>query len=134
MAKSTESEASVINLIGNGTSITGDIQANGDMRIDGILNGSLKVKGKVVVGNTGQIDGEIVCQSADFSGIVKGNITVTDLLMIKSTAQVTGDLRIGKLAIEPGAHYSGNCVMQDSGARYTTPQAVNEEKVKEATS
>lgn len=134
MAKSNESEAPVINLIGNGTTIKGDIQANGDMRIDGILVGSLKAKGKVVVGNTGNVDGEIICQSADFSGIVKGNITVADLLIIKSTAQVSGDLRIGKLAIEPGAHYTGNCIMQDSGSRFSTPQPVNEEKVKQTAS
>lgn len=134
MAKSNEVESPVINLIGNGTMIKGDIQANGDMRIDGSLIGSVHAKGKVVIGTTGNVEGEISCASADFSGTVKAKITVSDLLIMKATAQVTGELKVGKLAIEPGAKYSGNCTMQDAGARIHQPtMIVNEEKIKQAT-
>jgi cytoskeletal protein CcmA (bactofilin family) len=134
MAKSNEAEAPVINLVGNGTVIKGDIRANGDMRIDGTLIGSVQAKGKVVIGTTGNVEGEISCQSADFSGTVKANITVIDLLIMKSTAQVTGELKVGKLAIEPGAKYSGNCSMHDAGPRSSHPPLVNEEKPKEPAS
>lgn len=135
MAKNSEVESPVINLIGNGTLIKGDIQANGDMRIDGTLLGSLRAKGKVVIGTTGNVEGEISCQSADFSGQVKANIVVTDLLIIKATAQVIGEIKVGKLAIEPGAKFSGNCQMQDNGSRMQPPMnPVNEEKIKQSAS
>jgi cytoskeletal protein CcmA (bactofilin family) len=132
MAKNNEAEAPVINLVGNGTVIKGDIRANGDMRIDGTVIGSVHAKGKVVIGTTGNVEGEISCQSADFSGTVKAKITVTDLLIMKATAQVTGELKVGKLAIEPGAKYSGNCSMHEGGPMTSPPSLVNEEKIQPA--
>lgn len=132
MAKTNETETPVINLIGNGTMIKGDIRANGDMRIDGTLMGSVQAKGKVVIGTTGHVEGEIVCQSADFSGTVKANISVAELLVMKSTANITGELKVGKLAVEPGAKFSGHCTMHDSTPK--SPAAIsNEEKSKQTT-
>lgn len=135
MSKNNEVDSPVINLVGNGTTIKGDIEANGDMRVDGTLVGSLRAKGKVVIGTTGHVEGEIVCQSADFSGIIKANITVAELLIIKSTAKVTGELKVGKLAIEPGAKFSGNCTMHEAGARMQPPTTlVHEEKINQPAS
>jgi len=112
MAKNNnETENLVINLIGTGTVINGDVKSNGDIRIDGTLIGSLDSKGKVVVGPTGNIDGEITCQNADISGNIKAQITVAELITLKSTAKLTGDLVTNKLAIEPGANFSGSCNM-----------------------
>jgi len=111
MAKNTEVESPSINLLGAGTDIKGDIKLNGDIRIDGTLVGSVVSKGKVVIGSTGRIEGEIVCQNADISGVVKANITVTELLSLKSTARLNGDIVIGKFAVEPGATFSGTCSM-----------------------
>lgn len=119
MAKTNETEAPVINLIGNGTIIKGDIRANGDIRIDGTLTGSLHTKGKLVIGATGTIEGEIVCQSADFSGSVKANIHVADLMVLKSTANIVGEIKVGKLAIEQGARFSGHCTMHEPTMRST---------------
>jgi cytoskeletal protein CcmA (bactofilin family) len=133
MAKQNETESPVINLVGNGTIIKGDVRANGDVRIDGTIIGSIHAKGKVVIGTTGNVEGEIVCQSGDFSGVVKANITVSELLMMKSTAKITGDLKVGKLAIEPGARYSGNCNMQEPGVRNVNTPIHNEEKIKQPT-
>lgn len=100
-----------INLIGAGTSIKGDVQANGDIRIDGTVTGTVTAKGKIVLGNSGYIDGEIYCKSADISGTVKGNLNVTELTHLKATAKFTGDVNTGKLAIDSGASFSGNCSM-----------------------
>ena len=97
--------------MGAGTDFKGDIKLNGDIRIDGTLVGSVVSKGKVVIGSTGRIEGEIVCQNADISGVVKANITVTELLSLKSTARLNGDIVIGKFAVEPGATFSGTCSM-----------------------
>jgi len=114
MAKIYEQESPAINLIGSGTVIKGDITSNGDIRIDGTLNGSVHSKGKLVVGSTGNIEGEIVCQNADFSGLIKAQVTVSELLSIKATAKLTGDVVTNKLAIEPGAVFSGSCRMSNA--------------------
>lgn len=111
MARNNEQETQSINLIGNGTIIKGDVKANGDIRIDGTLQGSLHSKGKVVIGSSGMVEGEITCQNADISGVVKAQISVAELLSLKSTAKLTGDITTNKLAIEPGAVFSGSCTM-----------------------
>lgn len=111
MAKNNSSETPSVNIIGAGTSIEGDIISNGDMRIDGSLTGSINVKGKLVVGPSGMVEGEIICQNADVSGTIKGKIGVAELLSLKSSAKLTGDIITNKIAIEPGASFSGSCSM-----------------------
>jgi cytoskeletal protein CcmA (bactofilin family) len=111
MAKDNSSETPSVNLIGVGTVIQGDITTNGDIRIDGALTGSIAVKGKLVIGVSGSVDGEIVCQNADISGGIKGKITVSELLTLKASAKLIGDIITNKIAIEPGATFSGSCSM-----------------------
>jgi len=121
MAKNREPELPSINIMGPGTVVKGEISVNGDFRVDGTLNGNIQCKGKIVVGQTGRIDGEIICQSADFSGIVKATVKVTELLTLKETAKFSGDITTGKLAIEPGAKFSGTCKMEMPGAGELKP-------------
>lgn len=113
MAKSIEMETSQINIITQGSTIKGNIVANGDFRLDGTLNGSIQLNGKLVVGETGIINGNAVCQNANIIGSIVGNISVKDLLSLHSTARVKGDILINKLSIEPGAVFSGSCKMLD---------------------
>jgi cytoskeletal protein CcmA (bactofilin family) len=111
MGKNNISESPSVNIIGAGTFIEGDINSNGDMRIDGSLTGTINVKGKLVVGPTGSVEGEIICQNADISGTVKGKIGVAELLSLKSSSKLNGDIITNKIAIEPGAVFSGSCSM-----------------------
>lgn len=114
MAKINGPESSPsINFLGNGTTIKGNIKSNGDFRIDGVLNGSINSKGKVVVGPSGRVEGEIVCQNADISGEIHVKIVVHELLTLKSTAILKGDIFTNKLAIDPGAKFTGSCNMND---------------------
>jgi cytoskeletal protein CcmA (bactofilin family) len=124
MSKPKETEVPSINLLGAGTIVKGEIKLNGDFRIDGMFIGSINCKGKVVVGNTGVVEGEIICQNADFSGEVKATVKVAELLTLKESAKFTGDITTNKLAIEPGAKFSGQCVMDNSGVKIPTPIAV----------
>ena len=110
MARASENSG-VVNLIGVGTTILGDITSSGDIRVDGTLKGSINTKGKVVVGSTGIVEGDVVCQNADISGELKAKISVSELLALKSTAKLDGDILTNKLAIEPGATFSGSCSM-----------------------
>lgn len=109
--KSSAVESSSINLIGNGTSITGDINSNGDVRIDGALKGNLTISGKLVVGPSGSIEGNVICQNADISGEIHGKVTVTELLSLKASAKLLGDIVTGKISIEPNATFTGTCNM-----------------------
>ncbi len=111
MAKYTEIENNAINLIGVGTEIKGDIHSNGDIRVDGKLQGNLKTKGKVVIGETGSVSGEIKCKNSDVEGSIEGKIHAVDLLSLKATSNINGDIIARKLAIEPGAKFTGNCNM-----------------------
>lgn len=114
MAKYNETDNNTINLISIGTDITGDIKSNGDIRIDGSLNGSLNTVGKLVIGPTGKVNGEIVCKNSEVSGIIEGKITVSQLLTLKVSSKILGDINTSKLSIEPGAKFSGNCKMSDN--------------------
>lgn len=116
MAKYNENELSSnnINLIGQGTEITGDVTCSGDLRIDGILTGNITSKGKIVIGETGRIKGEITCKNSDISGIIEGKITVAELLALKATARINGDITTSKLAIEPGSRFTGYCNMSEA--------------------
>jgi cytoskeletal protein CcmA (bactofilin family) len=110
-SKNQSSDSGNINLVSQGTTIKGDIISTGDIRIDGHLEGSIQTKGKVVVGTSGHVEGKISCQNADISGTVNAKITVSELLSLKATAKLTGDINTNKIAIEPGANYTGNCTM-----------------------
>ena len=111
MAKPNEVAPGSINLIGTGTIIEGEIKSNGDIRIDGTIFGSITSKAKVVLGATGSIEGDIACQNADISGVLKGKTTVSDLLFLKSTSKVIGDIVTSKLVVEAGAVFTGSCNM-----------------------
>ncbi len=111
MSKGTDNTNSSINLIGAGTVIEGDIRSNGDIRIDGTVHGKVISKAKVVVGSTGTVDGDVSCQSSDLSGTVKGKMSVSELLFLKSSAKIIGDIVTGKLVVEVGATFTGSCNM-----------------------
>ncbi len=106
-----ETGSTSINLIGAGTVIEGDIRSNGDIRIDGAVYGQVFSKAKVVIGNTGIIEGDLNCQNADISGTVKGKSSVNELLYLKSSSKLNGDIVTGKLVVEVGAAFTGSCNM-----------------------
>jgi len=109
--KNFETESKLPNIIGPETKIVGNIETNGDIRIDGNIDGNILSKGKVVVGSNGLVKGEISCSNAEIAGSLNGKITVGDLLSLKASSKVFGDIKTGKLSIEPGAIFSGTCAM-----------------------
>lgn len=130
MAKLYEQEESnsSVNVISSGTMITGDVVCSGDLRIDGNIKGNVKSRAKVIIGQSGIVDGDINCKSIEVEGNVKANVTVTDLMSLKSTANLVGNICAGKLAIEPGANFAGNCKMQGMKADVHSTTPANENK------
>ena len=100
------------NRIAQGTTITGDIEGKGSFRIEGKLEGTLRTAGKIVVGKTGYINGEVECENADFEGKFTGKLTVKDTLSLKSSAYIEGDVLTGRLEVDPGATFNASCSMK----------------------
>ena len=100
-----------ISRISAGTIIKGEIVSPGDIRIDGTFDGKIQSRGRVVVGETATIKGDIVCDNVDLWGKVDGNIFVKDTLALKEGCVINGNLHIRKLSVELGATFNGNCKM-----------------------
>ncbi len=98
-------------LIGAGTILKGDITSNGDIRIDGTLDGNIHCTAKVVIGANGTVNGDVNGQQADIMGKVTGSIKVKDLLQLKGGSMVAGNLHASKLQTEPSANFNGECHM-----------------------
>ena len=109
--KAQPADVGSVNLIGGGTKITGDITSAGDVRIDGHLAGNIVIAGKFVLGPNGLVEGNITSANADLSGEVKGKVNVSETLSLKASARINGDIVTSKLAIEPGALFTGTCTM-----------------------
>ena len=100
------------NVIAKNTSITGEIISEGDFRVDGSLEGTLKTNGKVIIGVDGLVKGKVESANADIEGRFSGELVVHETLSIKGTSNITGDILIGKLSVEPGAIFNATCTMK----------------------
>jgi len=107
MAKAADLEGGSRNHIAQGTKIKGDVETEGDLRIDGSLEGSIISKGKLVVGSTGEVKGEIKCVNANISGKVQGQMVVAEMLAVTASGFFSGDMTYGKMSVEPGAQLEG---------------------------
>ena len=102
------------NNIGKGTFLEGNIETYGNIRIEGKVTGNVKSKSKVALGNSSHVQGNIIAQNADIEGEVKGRLEIAELLVLKATAVINGDIITGKLVVEPGAVFNGSCKMGTS--------------------
>ena len=109
--KDTQELSKSTNMIGKGTVIQGNIETFGDLRIDGKLVGDLKTKSKAVFGQSSVVEGNVVAQNAEVEGHVTGTVEVTDVLILKATAVIDGDIVTDKLIVESGALFNGGCKM-----------------------
>ena len=103
------SNVNAISRISAGTVIKGEIISPCDIRIDGTFEGKVTAKGRVVIGETAVIKGDIVCVNIDLWGKVDGNIYVKDTLALKEGCVINGNLHIKRLAVELGSTFNGNC-------------------------
>lgn len=126
MLKATEPNSpEKLNRIVEGTHLEGTINSDSNIRVDGSVKGTVNIKGRLVVGPNGRIDGDVVCENGDVEGVINGIIVVNGLLSLKSTARLECDITTKKLAIEPGAVFSGKCVM-GGGVIKDIKQSIND--------
>ena len=102
------------NIIAKNTSLVGDIKSDGDFRVDGKIEGTIKTTGRVVIGKDGLVTGTIECTHADIEGTFSGKLIVDQILSLKNTADISGEVLMGKLSVEPGAAFNATCAMKGS--------------------
>ncbi len=103
--------ADQLSLVGRDTTLEGTLRAEGDVRIGGRVAGTVVTSGRVIIGESGVIDGEVHARTADVAGRVQGDVHVEGRLGLKRTARVEGTVHAGQLVVEEGAHLSGDCEM-----------------------
>ncbi len=121
-ANGEQTVTNVFNIIGNGTNIKGDVNASGDIRIDGSIVGNLTTAGKLIIGEQGYIEGETSVKIADISGSYKGKLTASQLVILRSTSKFDGDLFTKKVVIEEGSVFNGTLTMEKGMQQKTTTQ------------
>lgn len=102
------------NVLASGTRLTGNISAEEDFRVDGVIEGNINCKGKIVVGPNSMITGNIECTNVEVWGQLTGNIFCTESVVLRASSHINGDLKTGKIEIEPGAKFEGSCSMSNS--------------------
>lgn len=109
------------NRIAKSTIINGEIQSEGDFRIDGVIEGDLITKGKVIIGETGNVKGFVSCTNMDIEGVFSGKLKVVQILNLKATAQVSGEVIMGSLNVETGATFMASCQMLKESEELKSP-------------
>jgi len=105
------------NIIGKGSTFTGNVETYGNIRVEGRIIGDLKSKSKVAIGPSAFIDGNVLAQVAEVEGEVKGSIEVTDILTLKPNCKISGDIVTNKLVVESGAQFDGKCKMGEKNIK-----------------
>lgn len=100
-------------VIGPSVKVEGDFIGDGNVLVEGLVNGSLHTGKHVVVTDRAKITANIMAQTAKISGEVTGNVKVSDRLELAGTAKVSGDIEAGLLSIEAGARFNGKCTMTE---------------------
>jgi cytoskeletal protein CcmA (bactofilin family) len=108
MAKSKNNNSTSDNYIVEGSEIKGNIKAVSNIRIDGRLEGNVNTARKLILGNTGFLKGDVICQNALIEGIMEGSLTVADKLELRSGSKINGNIVSSKLILEENCHISGS--------------------------
>ena len=109
--KSSSTSQGLLNLIGPGTEIKGDLICEGDIRIDGRVDGTVRVGQRLVIGEGGVVNGNIKAGNAIIAGSVTGNINTAQTTVLHGKSSVKGDIHTSQIIIESGARFNGRCVM-----------------------
>jgi cytoskeletal protein CcmA (bactofilin family) len=111
MATTQQNVGTLYNALTAGSKIIGTVITDGDMRVDGVIEGDVKCSGKLVIGEQGQVNGSIECQNAEVMGKIEGKIDVKYALALRATSNLTGEIQTTTLMVEPNAVFNGTCSM-----------------------
>jgi cytoskeletal protein CcmA (bactofilin family) len=112
--KELEQLGNASTIIAKNAILEGNMETVGNLRIEGKLVGNIRCKAKVAMGDSSLVEGDIITQNAEIAGRVKGNLDISGLLILKPTAIIDGNITAGKIMLETGAVFNGNCKMGDT--------------------
>lgn len=132
--KEVEELSNSSNIIGKGTSVQGNVETFGNIRVEGKVVGDIKTKSKAAFGQSSRVEGSVLAQNAEVAGHISGTIEVTELLVLKPTATIDGDIITNKLLVESGASFNGKCKMgvKSKEIKIGKPEAPEERQALEA--
>lgn len=102
-------------IIGKGTVVTGDMQVQNSLRVDGTIRGKVNVTDTVLIGKEGKVEGEIIAKDVMIGGKIEGNVQAAGKVLLETNAQITGDIKASQLVVDEGATFDGKCVMKQNG-------------------
>lgn len=120
------------NVFAYGTKIVGNITSDGDIRVDGEIEGQIETSGRVVLGKNSIVNGIITCPNAEILGQFDGKLCIAETLSIRESAKVTGEITTNKLAIDVNAIFNGTCSMNNENALTQKDGKILKSKVKTA--
>jgi cytoskeletal protein CcmA (bactofilin family) len=106
-----ETTTGLATIIATGTEIKGNIESKGDIRVDGTLTGNLRTAGKIIIGPGGVVNGDIDANTAEVLGQINGKVKIAELLYLKGTCEVNGNIYTGQLQVDATAAFNGECHM-----------------------
>jgi cytoskeletal protein CcmA (bactofilin family) len=118
----------IVNIIQHHTVINGDVNCQGDLRLDGIIKGNVKVSGRLVMGQDAHIEGNVECENADISGKINGIIKVKENLHLKKHCIIEGDIYTKRLMVEGDAIFNGKCIMKKTENMHTISEKLEKHK------
>ena len=111
--KEGQANADVIEtIIGLNSEVEGNIVSQGSLRIDGKLRGDITVKGNLVVGDQGSLEGSVNAKNIVVAGRITGNVVALEKIEINKSGRLIGDIISKFVVIEEGSHFTGNCKME----------------------
>ncbi|HID92858.1 MAG TPA: polymer-forming cytoskeletal protein [bacterium (Candidatus Stahlbacteria)] len=122
-------------LLAEGTSLSGNIECRGSMRIDGKIEGKINCSERVIIGKTAEVKADIEAVEIIIAGRVRGNIKAKEKVEIQSKGYLVGDIYTRNLVIAEGVFFQGKCVMEEKEGKPRIKEKplvkANEEVVKE---
>ncbi len=98
-------------VISQGTFIEGKFKTSEDVRLDGTITGEVTTEKKLVIGETGKVNGTVICHDSVIKGKIEGELTVTGLLHLMNSANIKGKIKAKKMIVDEGAEYNGECII-----------------------
>lgn len=126
--RSEEELSSSSNRISKGTTVKGNVETYGNIRIEGKIEGNVTTKSKAALGQSCEMQGNLLALNAEIEGHIRGTVEVAELLILKPTAVIDGDIITNKLVVESGAKFNGGCKMGASSKKIEIPGERAEKK------
>jgi cytoskeletal protein CcmA (bactofilin family) len=119
---SAEKDGVATTVIAKGTTIDGKFECSENVRLDGVIQGEVKVDKRFVMGEGSFVQGNIHARDAAVKGKIKGDVHVREALHLMETAVIEGNITAKTMIVEEGARYNGTCRIGDTSSLSSGPK------------